>query len=47
MARKIQKSSHNKVKRLHDEGFSITELAIMYNTSNYYVEMVLDNEDTR
>lgn len=39
----IPKRSHDKIRRFFDEGFSISELAIMYHTSTYLIEEVLDN----
>lgn len=43
MSTHIPKRSHDKIKKLFDEGFSISELAIMYHTSTYSIEEILDN----
>lgn len=40
----IPKNSYDKIKQLFDDGFSITELAIMYKTSLFKIERVLENE---
>lgn len=44
VTRHIPKRSHAKVRRFHDEGFSISELAVMYHTLESYVEAVLDED---
>lgn len=38
----IPKNSHAKIRRLHDEGFTLSELAIMYSTTQRFIESVLE-----
>lgn len=40
----IPKGSHAKLKRFYDDGFSISELAVMYHTIERYIEAVLEDE---
>lgn len=37
----MTKTSQYRIKKLHKEGYSIAELAIMYDTSVYKIEIVL------
>lgn len=46
MTKQIPKRSHDRIRNLHDEGFSIDELAVMYETSSFQVMRVLENENT-
>ncbi len=41
---KIPKNSYAKIKRLFEDGFTISELRIMYNTTNWQIEQVLDED---
>lgn len=41
---KLKKSYTTKVKHLYKQGFSISELAIMYRSKEYQIEHVLESE---
>ena len=43
MSTHIPKRSHGKIRQFFDDGFSISELAIMYHTSTNFIEEILDS----
>lgn len=44
MTKVIPNRSIEKIRRFFDEGFTISELSIMYNTTVNYVERALEDE---
>lgn len=45
MSRYISRRYHKRIIELSDEGYSLEELAIMYDSTVNYIEAILDNEE--